>query len=247
MGRRVIGLRAAFCALIAIVAAVFALPALAGDRATFNAFGFSEDGRYFAFEEYGYQDGSGFPFSTIYLVDLDQDTWVSGSPFKVLDQDEAARLSIVREEAYSAAQHALHSAGIDYPAEIAALNGDGALGTNGKSLRFGLPSYGLADPQGDYTVSIETFTTTSPEPCEDYMGDAPLGFVLTLSDGATDREVHRDERLPSSRGCPMDYRIFAVVTPIWSSGIDHSVAIVSVYPFGFEGPDRRFIAVPLSL
>ena len=246
MDRRGIGPRVIFRALVATLAALLSLPALAGDRASFNAFGFSEDGRYFAFEEYGYQDGSGFPFSNIYLVDLNRDTWVSGSPFRVMDQDEAARLSVVREQAYADAQHALHSAGIDYPAEIAALNGDGALGSDGKSLHFGLPSDGLTEPRGDYTVSIETFPTTSPEPCEDYMGEAPLGFALTINEGGADRELHRDEALPSSRGCPMDYRISAVLTPIWSSALDHSVAIVSVYPFGFEGPNRRFIAVPIG-
>jgi hypothetical protein len=30
------------------------------------------------------------------------------------------------------------------------------------------------------------------------------------------------------------------------TALDSAVAIVSVYPHGFEGPDRRFIAVPIG-
>ena len=58
-------------ALLAASLTLFsAAPALAGDAAQFDPIGFSEDGRYFAYEEYGIQDGSGFPYATIYLVDL---------------------------------------------------------------------------------------------------------------------------------------------------------------------------------
>jgi predicted secreted protein len=39
-------------------------PALAGDTAELNILGFSADGNVFAFEEYGVQDGSGFPMPT---------------------------------------------------------------------------------------------------------------------------------------------------------------------------------------
>ena len=51
----------------------FAAPASAGDRAQFNPIGFSEDGRYFAFEEFGIQDGSGFPYSNTFIIDLPAD------------------------------------------------------------------------------------------------------------------------------------------------------------------------------
>jgi predicted secreted protein len=39
--------------------ALAATPALAGDRALIDYIGFSPDARYFAFEEFGIQDGSG--------------------------------------------------------------------------------------------------------------------------------------------------------------------------------------------
>ena len=55
--------------------AVFAIllantPAVAGDRAMIDFIGYSQDMRYFAYEEYGVSDGVGLAYSTIYIVDL---------------------------------------------------------------------------------------------------------------------------------------------------------------------------------
>ena len=46
-----------------ILLGVFSLEASAGDTATPQVLGFSADGKVFAFEEYGIQDGSGFPYA----------------------------------------------------------------------------------------------------------------------------------------------------------------------------------------
>ncbi|MGE6786024.1 DUF2259 domain-containing protein, partial [Ensifer adhaerens] len=53
--------RAAISGLCCLAAAATASPALAGDYAALQPIGFSADGNVFAFEEYGVQDGSGFP------------------------------------------------------------------------------------------------------------------------------------------------------------------------------------------
>ncbi len=55
--------------------------------------------------------------------------------------------------------------------------------------------------------------------------------------------LHRDHTLPR----PQDYRIHAEAVPFNSTEGEGAVAILSVYPFGFEGPDRRSMAVPLGL
>ena len=43
--------------------------ALAGDFANLNVLGFSSDGNIFAFEQYGVQDGSGFPYADRFYID----------------------------------------------------------------------------------------------------------------------------------------------------------------------------------
>ena len=65
------------------------------------------------------------------------------------------------------------------------------------------------------------------------------------------RELHADgDTLPKSRRCTLDYTIYAVVQPFenyWADGFDsRRVAIIASYPFGFEGVDRRFLAVPID-
>ena len=73
------------------------------------------------------------------------------------------------------------------------------------------------------------------------------GTGLLLEDDGALRELHRDTgQLPESRGCPTTYRIYGVLARPDTGTLDDAVAIVSVYPFGFEGPDRRFLAVPLG-
>ena len=90
--------------------------------------------------------------------------------------------------------------------------------------------------EADYTNSTRV----------DYMGQEPMGFAVNLTDlqGNTDR-VYEDGHIPKSRGCPITYRPTAVFMPFQSYNLDHAVLLVSVWAHGFEGPDRRFIVVPL--
>jgi predicted secreted protein len=232
----------------ALAAALFCAPAaFAGDRALIDIIGYSPDAGYFAFEEFGIQDGSGFAYSSIYIVDLETDTWVGGTPFHEQAEDEATGLAAIRRAARNAAGAELDAAAIAVPAQLVALIGDGEPDAAAEELVFGLPGY--MDPGsviGQYTLGLSSFPSQSPQPCEDYLGKAPLGYELTLTSEDGQRVLHRDERLPRSRGCPMDYRLYGVALPFGATDISGGVALVSVYPFGFEGPDRRFIAVPLG-
>jgi predicted secreted protein len=232
---------------LTLMALLFASPAFAGDRASSSFIGYSESGQYFAFEEYGFQDGSGFAFSTIYILDLDKDAWVKGSPFRLQADDENTALDVIRARARTAADTGLKSAAINYPVEIAALIGDGVPDTDATTLRFGVPGFrGPGTVEGDFTLDLEQFPIgPETDPCVEFIAERPLGYALSITAEGKTHELHRDTSLPASRGCPVAYRLFAVVTPIWQSSLTHAVAIISVFSHGFEGPDRNFIAVPL--
>jgi predicted secreted protein len=222
----------------------FSTPAFAGDRALLDVIGFSEDGRFFAFEEYGVQDGSGFPYSNIYVVDVIKDDWF-GPPTRVLIEDETAGRFAARTEAMAKAAPLIAETGIDYPADMIAVQGDGE-GGDGLTLDFSTPGYFPGETSDPLALALEMFPVDSPQPCEDYLGEKAKGFELTLTEGDTVTSLHQDaDTIPGSRGCPTTYRIYAVVVPQYFPP-EHGVAIISVYPFGFEGPDRRFIAVPLA-
>jgi predicted secreted protein len=224
-------------------------PALAGDRALLNIMGYSEDGQYLAFEEYGVHDGSGGAYSNIYVVNLADDTWAKGVPFSVdavSDEDpEAKPLTQVRAEALAKAQPTLKPLKLNVPAEIISLLGEGVTGTDGKSMAFSTPSCcGPGATQDDHlTLNLTTAPVKSDDDgCADM---SPVGYRLELDDGTDKSVLHQDsDTLPKSRGCTVDYRIYAVIQPFEQNY--GRVAIISSYPFGFEGPDRRFLAVPID-
>jgi predicted secreted protein len=235
--------------LVASFLALVAAPAFAGDAADFAALGFSADGRYFAYEEFGVQDGSGFPYSNIFILDVAEDKWAGGSPFRVMLEEESPTLAGVRGEAMAKAAPALAKLDITEPAVIAAMHADGQPVEDRKTIMFGAPGFGLDEPDDSAKLSLSTFPSTSTVRCvEDFGFEPPVGFALVLE--PSDRapvQIYRDESVPASRNCTVDYRLSAVVGPVnWSWNNLTPVAIVSVFSRGFEGPDRRFIAVPLK-
>jgi predicted secreted protein len=232
-------------ASLALLSAIATTPAAGGDRALIDFIGYSENGRYFAFEEFGVQDGSGFPYSNIYVIDVATDKWVAGTPFRARIEDEEASQAQARAAAAEMGQRTFDELGITEPADVIAVNGDGELG-DGTYLTFGAPGYFPNDPQGVSTLTMDIFTAESTENCESLLADKAMGFSLTLTDAQGARELFADKVLPKSRGCPTTYRIYGVVAPQYATPPAGYVAIVAAYPFGFEGPDRRFVAIPLG-
>lgn len=228
---------------------LLASPAFAGDAAAIDPIGFSADGRYFAYEEYGVQDGSGFPYGSIFLVDLIEDKWV-GTPIRVRLDDESATLDAARQKALAEAKPMLEKAALTVPAHPLFMNADGEVGADGLEVRFGMFGNGLDEPRDQFKLKLETFASTTTEPCASFgMEDPVKGFALTLADSAGNAaEIHRDTAVPASRRCVSDYRFYAVLSA-FPVGLSASplVGVISVYSLGFEGPDRRFVIVPIAL
>lgn len=233
-------------ALAGLAVLALSAPALAGDRAMLDPIGFSADGKIFAFEEFGVQDGSGFAYSNIYVVDLSADKWIAGSPFRARSDDEEAPLAAIRAETRGKLTPVLAQYDISVPAEVLVLNGDADPDADLSRVSFGMPMSGPKAIHDPRTLAITVFDTTSAEPCQDYMDEKPKGFALTLKIDGAAQEIHRDGALPKSRSCPLDYGLYAVFTPFGDYGFESAVALVSNYSLGFEGPDRRFVAVPLG-
>ena len=222
-------------------------PAAAGSAAAFNPLGFSEDGRYFAFEEFGVQDGSGFPFASVYIIDVVDDRW-AGAPVRVSIEDEAATVVDARTQALAQAGPALESRRLVAPATTVALNGDGEPAGDGSTLSFGRPGYGLAGPQDVATLTITTTLPAYGGPCvTEYGFDPPVGYRLVLDAPSGETVLHDDQTVPASRGCTVAYRIYGIFAPLdWGWTGAAPVAVLSVFTHGFEGPDRRFIALPIK-
>jgi predicted secreted protein len=80
--------------------------------------------------------------------------------------------------------------------------------------------------------------------CEDFDDVAGFRLELTDPDGGT-RALSDDKSLPASRTCARDYAISdVIVLPADKGAPSASMAVViSLIRQGFEGPDRRFLAV----
>ena len=231
----------------AVVFALSAGTASAGDTALMLPIGYSENLGYFAFEEFGIQDGSGFAYASIYMIDLNEDRWVVGTPVRVIAETDQETLASVRNRAREEALPRLANLRIDVPSHLLAANGDGALDIDARALSFGLPSpvTPLAS-EGRYKLQLDEFPAESSAPCTDWFDEQATGFALKLTDAAPTRDIHRDGVLPRSRGCPVNYRIHSVYIPFGTRDIASGVVLISIYAHGFEGLDRRFMAVSLA-
>jgi len=230
--------------------------ARAGDRALLNVIGYSHDGRYFSFEEYGVQDGSGFSYSSIYIVDLNDDSWVTGTPIRMVEEYDEATYEVepidygknmqkVRKIVFEKAQARLEGLNINTPAQVLAFIGDGEVNdADGLSLEFNLPGYSGGIRSEDITISLEIYKTNSAFDCE--FIEPPVGFLVKLKSELLTKEVYRDEVLPRSRACPITYKITGIYVPFEALDLTKAVAIISVYSFGYEGRDRRFVAIPIG-
>jgi predicted secreted protein len=236
-------------ALLLLALVIQAGVATAADGAKFRAIGFSKDARYFAFEQYGVQDGSGFAYADVFVLDTQADSWLSGTPVRTLLEDETMDVSQVRAKAKADSEKYLKQAAITVDPELLASNPFTEVVQNRKSItfhdhyNFSMGLFGDPNDQGTWTISLSDVKVPLNEGCEEDLGF--FGFKLDLKNNKSGKldVLHEDKSVPKSRYCPSAYDLEAIVQPV---GGDQLVAIVGVYSRGFEGADRRFIAVPFK-
>ena len=245
-------------ALALMMALIGALPAQAGHYTHERVIGFSEDGRYFAFKTYGLQRGSGLPFGNIFIVDLAHDTWVAGTPLRAGPGEEAmaeveaapyAFLHALRADLMQRAAPLIDELGLHRPATVLHAAGIGQAYGAPESLLVSVPHPDdpTAPPWHQFSLQLEPLAIPSavdycPRP------EALRGFRLSLEQaGVEPRQLHRDQRIPASRGCAEAYRLDAVLSAGYPRGDASVVAMISVWSQGFEGLQRHVIALPVPI
>lgn len=217
--------------------------ARAGDIASRHFIGFSPDGSYFALEEYGVQDGSGFPYSHIFITNTRKNSWVKGSPIRVLLQDEKASLTEARQQAMLKASGFIKQFEIGAEGALLAHNPVTEIGRNAREVTVApgpvpfLTKYALTFKIKDQFIETKR--------CKDYGPDSQMGYALTVQrKGEEPVELHKDNRIPTSRGCPRDYAISDVVRfqPDPAAKEALYIVVIQTFSYGFEGNDGRYIA-----
>lgn len=234
--------------VLAVVVLLLTATTRAGDFATLNFIGFSKNGRYLAFEEYGTQDGSGFPYSNYYFIDVEKNAYAAPSIAIRIDSETA-------EEPQARARAKARAAATLRRLRILDRN-TGTMVVSRMLTDAGVNNFLSDDPDktqtinfaeiigsmyraGDYDLILKPVQIEKTKDC-DYSDPPIYKFELSLKNKDTDKTVvlQKDGRLPSSRWCPMDYAMQFVYL------YEDSIAVfINTYSIGFEGPDMRYLVV----
>lgn len=235
--------------LFAAIAASLPTPAVhAGEFAEVRPIGFSADGKVFAFEEFGVQDGSGFAFASRFFIDTTDDSFLPGSTVRVILEDDTRTVGDARAEAQarSASLEARYQFAGN-PGTIAAFNPLSELDGAAHQLRY-TPLSMVPQPFGAYEVTLEEKPLPASSLCRN-IDETSIGFRLELTQTngrPSDLVLHDDTSVPQSRGCPLGYRIGGAITHYADGASTHAV-LVLVRSIGFEGENGRWIAVTRRL
>lgn len=214
--------------------------AMAGDFAERRIIGFSENGAYFAFEQFGVQDGSGFPYSDIFILNIANDTWAAGSPFRTRLDDDMQDVNAARAINANKAASAIASLGIRDAGRLLAANPITESGANAYQVTFRpTPQFGA-----EWQLNMSEYPMMASG-CSGFEADIRgFSLTLTLDDGQPPRTMQQDSSIPSSRKCPIGYGISDVVIHGDYNEPSRLIVLVRVMSVGFEGPDLRYIAIP---
>jgi predicted secreted protein len=200
--------------------------ARAGDAASLEFWGFSGDGRHLAFEQYGVQDGSGFPYAELYIVEVARNTLLHS--VKATVQSGSTSAEAARRQVWAQSRIALSQYGI----------------VRGKQGRFAQIA-----GKNSSTQTVEFTALGRGHRLELATPEAPKGQAGCLTQPSRllelrldGKALQRDARLPASRACAYDYEIHSVFV------LGSSLAVfVKVTADGFEGPNLRWMVVSARL
>lgn len=219
--------------------------ASAGDAALKRILGFSPDGKYFAFEQYGIQDGSGFPYADIFFINTQNNTWVE-DPIRIFIKDDTVSITKVRALAIAKATPIVKRLNTTLHGFTLVSNPITQLDRKKYSAHFGIhPSAPTIDQ-----YSIDLIVKDAPNPkCQTYSGKNPKLFSLHLvkMPAQTPVATYNDTNIPTSRNCPIDYSISDVHYFEAENQDTVFMTFINISAQSFEGPNRRFMVIPFYI
>lgn len=226
--------------------AIITTAGFAGDTAQRSIIGFSPDGVWFAFEEFGTSDGSGAPYANIFVVNVDTDKWAKGTPVRINFGEKVEPVSAARSAAMQQVQPILEKLAITEPGVLLASNPVTEISANPRRIDF-YRSKNLTEPANKLSYVLKELEFPENLTCKSFDVDEK-GFSLSLTKGGAPlTEVYKDQKIPTSRRCPMKYSISDVIEFNPSFGPTRHVILIHMFVKGFEGPSTRFLAVPVTL
>ncbi len=210
--------------------ALFAAPiSLAAEASHLELIGFSKNGAYMAFTQFGYNDGSGFPYIDTSFVSISNNRLVVEVNTAV--ETDGATMAQARAKAKPAIALAMKKYG------IIAGNQGRFIGVTPPHMDTTISEFFALDRT--YGLSIATKPAIS---AVGYCNAPPQLLIVKLEGGSRNRDLQRDTRLPSSRECAYGYELRSAHL------YGRSLAVfVSYQTLGFEGADSRWMVVTGTL
>lgn len=243
----------------AILLLTTAMPAFAEDTPYVKLLGFSDNGRYMAFQDIVVTDGAGDRYSTVRILDTTTDKYVAAVKDFTEAPGDGPNVDFVpwTKKALAKAKETLDKYGIkESNGAVVHVSTAPRISTmiyNGKYVSLHLRTMPV-NMAGDTQVSRDKLQERF-ELCESFSSDSErnpypkenslVGYEIFANEEDSPRPqvtLHSDKRVPLSRYCPYDYSInsaFAFGNKV--------VLLVSYNSYGFEGPDTNFITVPFDI
>lgn len=213
--------------------ALFLSLARAGDAATLELIGFSKDGRYVAFEQFGITDGAGFAYAKTQVVDVAKNTVLSQTE-KMLETENST-VAQARAAIAAAAQAMYKRYAISQ-------------GVQGRFIGIAPTSPNIQGQRSSFVYAGRThtlelnseFVKQDAQTCPD---EIATQLALTLTVAGKTRVLQKDGlTLPKSRACALSYEMRSA--HLLGNSL---VVFVAVQTPGFEGADVRWMVITTRL
>ena len=209
----------------------FSSAAFAGDDATFKSLGWSPDSTRYAFAQYGYLDGSGFPYASGHVIDASSNRYVRHGTAEVVLQNAERKDTDALAQLLSGMHGPLQAARIDarQPTAVPIVPRCAIAQNDTTSVcTFDNPQHGAL------TLTLKQQSTVAEEPTSNKTNAA---FSLLL-EGAGIQPLQLEDG-KTRRVRVLDYRIGEIH---FSPDGQHIAVIVQKREAAFEGPSTRYMA-----
>jgi predicted secreted protein len=207
--------------------------ARAGDAANLEFIGFSKDGRYLAFEQFGMTDGIGYPYAKIQIVDVTKNTVLAQSE-KMLEIENSSTA-----QARAAIKNTMQSLLNRYKI---------IRGNQGKFIGIAPSAPNIGGQRSEFiyagrTHTVELNSTFEKQDAKICPDEIASRLELTLTTAGKTRILQKDGlTLPKTRACALSYEMRSAHL------LGNNLAVfVAVQTPGFEGADVRFMVITTRL
>lgn len=217
---------------------------LAGDLASLNFIGFSRDGKYAAFEEYGEFDGEATDLQTYshyYFLNVEKNSYAS-NPVRIDSgrRDARTRAKAQARPILKKLRIVANNTGDLLVARMPTDDVYLQVSGNNESIKVKFDTsvnLGMGSPEShEFELVLKTLETKETSPC----GNNMYRIELLLKDlkSGTEKYLQKDSNVPEERQCPFYYGIQYVYL-----NNDSLVVFLNTYVQGFESRDMRYMAV----